>query len=136
MEVLHTICYISKANPSLSEDEIQLLFEQVNQCNQVLGITGFLTYSFGRFFQVLEGNPKHILPLFENKIKEDQRHTEIFEVYNRSTPHQVFLKYNSKFKVVTQKEELQNIEKYLLAHRAAENSEKISRLLKPFLFFD
>jgi len=136
MAAFHTICYVSTSNPSLSKEEIQLLFNQVSEHNHSLGLTGFLTYSFGRFFQVLEGDPKDVLPLYEDHIKKDLRHTEIFEVFNRSVAHQVFLEYSSKFKVVTKKEELQHIETYLSANRSDDNSNKISRLLKPFLFFD
>ena len=136
MAELHTICYMSRSNPSLSEEEIQSLFAQVSAYNHDMELTGLLTYSFGRFFQVLEGDPKEILPLYENHIKKDLRHTDIFEIFNKSTPHQVFLEYSSKFKVITKNEELQNIEKYLKAHRLDSTSEKISRLLKPFLLFD
>jgi hypothetical protein len=136
MAAFHTICYVSKSNPSLSEEEIQLLFNQVSEFNHANGLTGFLTYSFGRFFQVLEGNPKDIFPLYENNIKKDLRHTEIFEVFNRSAHQQIFLEYSSKFKVVTKNEELQRIETYLNAYRSDDSSEKISRLLKPFLLFE
>ncbi len=136
MAELHTICYVSRSNPSLSEEEIQSLFAQVSVYNHDMGLTGLLTYSFGRFFQVLEGDPKEILPLYENHIKKDLRHTDIFEIFNRSTLHQIFLQYSSKFKVVTENKELQHIEKYLNTHRLDSTSEKISRLLKPFLLFE
>lgn len=136
MAAFHTICYVSTSNPSLTKEEIQSLFKQVDEYNHTLGFTGFLTYSFGRFFQVLEGDPKDVLTLYEDHIKKDLRHSEIFEVFNHSVPQQVFLKYNSKFKVVTKIEELQHIETYLSANRSDDNSDKISRLLKPFLFFD
>lgn len=136
MAAFHTICYVSTSNPSLTKEEIQSLFKQVDEYNHTLGFTGFLTYSFGRFFQVLEGDPKDVLTLYEDYIKKDLRHTDIFEIFNRSTLHQIFLEYSSKFKVVTENEELQNIEKYLNAHRLDSTSDKISRLLKPFLLFD
>jgi hypothetical protein len=136
MAAFHTICYVSTSNPSLSKEEIQLLFKQVSETNHALGLTGFLTYSFGRFFQVLEGDPKDIFPLYENHIKKDLRHTEIFEVFNRSVPKRVFLDYSSKFKVVTKNEELQHIETYLNAYQTDDSSDKISRILKPFLLFD
>lgn len=136
MAAFHTICYVSTSNPTLSEEEIQLLFNQVNEFNHAMGLTGFLTYSFGRFFQVLEGDPKDIFPLYENHIKKDLRHTEIFEVFNRSASQQIFLDYSSKFKVVTKKEELQHIETYLNTYRSDDSLDKISRLLKPFLLFD
>lgn len=135
MKSYYTICYTSKANPELSKLEIEELFkfslEQNTECN----VSGILLHSIGNFFQVLEGNEQYLKSLFE-KIKSDSRHSEIFTIYNKSTLHPTFLKYDSKFNIVKSSEDLERIKIYLEENRSYSTNDKLSRLLAPFLMFE
>ena len=113
MKPLHTICYISNAKPELSNREIEEVFEVTSHNNNEFDVSGILLYNMGHFFQVIEGEEEHIIDLYENKIKVDPRHEEIFEVYNKATTKPVFLEYDSKFNIVKTEEDLQKIKDYL-----------------------
>jgi hypothetical protein len=135
MKPYYTICYVSKAHPSLTEEDISLLFTHWAAVNNDSEITGILLHSLGNFFQVLEGTEKHLTQLFE-KIKSDHRHTDVFTVFNRETDRPAFLNYDSKFNVVTTKADLQRIKQYLDANLDDSTHDKLSRLLAPFLILD
>ena len=131
MKSLYTICYVSKAAPELQEQDIEELFNYTSQANNKNGVSGILLHSLGNFFQVLEGNEKHLLQLFE-KIKEDPRHAEMYEVYNKRTHHPVFDNYKSTFDIVKNSDDLKTLIAYLNADKSNSTNHKLKRLLKPF----
>lgn len=131
MKSLYTICYISKAAPELNEQGIEELFNYTSQANNKNGVSGILLHSLGNFFQVLEGNEKHLLQLFE-KIKEDPRHAEMYEVYNKRTHHPVFENYKSTFDIVKNSDDLKTLITYLNVDKSNSTNHKLKRLLKPF----
>ncbi|BAO54104.1 BLUF domain-containing protein [Nonlabens marinus] len=132
MNRIYTICYVSKSDTSLDETSIEKIFEKSWKYNNSCDISGVLLYSFGNFFQVLEGNEESLLELYE-KIKNDERHDEIFEVYHGTTAHPIFLKYKSKFNVLKTLEDLKAIYSYLEMNKSHLGSDKLKRLLQPFL---
>jgi len=134
MKTLHTICYISNAAPQLSDTEIEETLSQASINNNNHNVSGILLYNLGHFFQVLEGEKKHIVDLYENKIKNDERHSDIYEVYNKAVEQPVFLGYDSKFNIIKNENDLQNIKNYLLSVRTT-TSDKLTRLLRPFVIF-
>lgn len=134
MKPLHTICYISNAAPQLSNLDIEGVLAQASKKNNEFNVSGILLHNLGHFFQVLEGEEKHIKDLYDNKIKNDKRHLEIFEVYNKTTTKPVFLNYNATFNVIKTQEDLQNIKDYLSSVRTT-TSDKLTRLLRPFVIF-
>ena len=137
MKPNYTICYISKSDPSLTEADIQKIFQWTNAKNNKYGVKGILLHAFGNFFQVLEGDKKLLLDLYENKIKEDSRHSDIYEVYNKKTTQPVFTEYSSQFNIIKSSNQLDNIKKYLDDHRVSSTtSDKLARLLKPFIMLD
>lgn len=130
----HTICYFSRASSSITDEEIQNIFKHTDIQNNKLGISGILLYSFGNFFQVLEGDKLSVIDLYENKIKEDKRHDSLFEIFNKEINHNIFSSYNSKFQTIKCNKQLEDIKKYLATYSIrSEVSEKLSRLLKSFL---
>lgn len=136
MKHLYTICYVSKESPHLTNDAIKDLFQVTEQANNANGISGLLLHSFGNFFQVLEGEKRDLEQLYENKIKKDTRHNDIYEVFNREMEMPIFSNYLSQFLTITTSIQLDEIRKYLNANRTNSTSEKLSRLLKPFIIFD
>lgn len=129
----YTLCYVSKAAEKLNETAIEDIFLTTLHNNTRKGIHGVLLYGMGDFFQVLEGNKEAIETLYEDEIKEDPRHSEIFEVIRRYTEDPVFSSYSSLFTVVQTTEQLEQIKTYLKQNSVNTTSEKLSRLLNPFL---
>ncbi|WP_231367647.1 BLUF domain-containing protein [Gillisia sp. JM1] len=93
MKQIYTICYVSKANPNLTIEEINTIFELTEENNSLHNVSGILLHSLGNFFQALEGGEKFIVDLYENKILKDSRHSEVFEIYRRNIAIPVFSNY-------------------------------------------
>lgn len=73
---MYTLTYESKAVGNPTAEDMEQLMEKARADNEVNGITGCLLYCNGGFIQIIEGEKKHILALFE-KIKLDKRHTDV-----------------------------------------------------------
>jgi response regulator RpfG family c-di-GMP phosphodiesterase len=131
MKNIYTICYVSKASLDLTNDDIEKLFDFTATTNSKLNVSGMLLHSLGNFFQVLEGEESHLLNLYE-KIKEDLRHRDIYEVYNKKTNQPVFTNYDSKFDIVKTSEDLEMLITYLNQDRSNSTNNKLKRLLQPF----
>ena len=129
----HTICYHSKMANSLGNADIEAIFNKTYAKNKLKGVTGILLCSMGNFFQVLEGDPKYIIPLYEDIIKKDPRHTDIFEIINKQKPEALFTEYSTGFNIVRTNAQLENVKQYLRKEKETTTSEKIQRLLQPFL---
>jgi hypothetical protein len=71
--MLHSLIYISSANPPLSDAALETLLHHAAQNNQQLGITGFLCSNQGVYFQYLEGSSVGMQSLM-TRIKADPRH--------------------------------------------------------------
>lgn len=135
MKSKHTVCYISNASPTLTDKDIDFVLEDAAARNSASHITGILLYNLGHFFQVIEGEESQITELFENKIMVDPRHSDIYVVYNKSTTKPVFFDYSSKFNIVKTEKDLANIKEYLL-HVRTSTSDKLTRLLRPFVLYE
>jgi hypothetical protein len=131
MKQLYTICYVSKASTALSNSQIEDLFEYTAAWNNKHEISGLLLHSMGNFFQVLEGAEKVLLSLFE-RIKEDSRHGELYEIFNKRTSHPVFENYKSTFDIVKTNDDLKILITYLNQDKSNSTNHKLKRLLKPF----
>jgi class 3 adenylate cyclase len=73
---LKRITYVSRQAESLTSRDIGELGRTARANNRRDGITGFLLYTSGIFFQVIEGEDEAIDLLF-GKIKRDSRHEDI-----------------------------------------------------------
>jgi UDP-2,3-diacylglucosamine pyrophosphatase LpxH len=129
----YTLCYVSKAAVGLNNTAIEDIFLTTLQNNTRKGIHGILLYGMGDFFQVLEGDEKMIESLYEEQIKADPRHSDIFEVIRKETKKPIFSAYSSLFTIVKTDEQLEQIKAYLKQNSIHTTSEKLSRLLNPFL---
>lgn len=75
----HAICYISTSTVEFTDNDIEEQMEKWCKNNLKRDIKGVLLYSQGHFFQVLEGEKKVVLALF-NEIRQDTRHNNIIQV--------------------------------------------------------
>ena len=136
MKLLYTICYVSKAAENITNKDVEDVFKVTEKANNDSGISGILLHSFGNFFQVLEGEKKMLEKLYEDQIKKDKRHHNIYEIFHTPTKTPIFANYFSKFQTITTSIQLDEIRSYLNSNLTNSNSEKLSRLLRPFMIFD
>jgi len=129
----YTICYMSKSVPELKEEEIEEIFRRTQSMNNERNIKGILLYEFGNFFQVLEGKKEVIEDLYNNKICEDSRHTDIQTIINYEIEKPIFKEYSSSFNIVKTRAQLDSIRSYLNQKHHHHFSENIKRMLNPFL---
>ena len=135
MKLPYTICYTSVGN-EVTEEEVNRIFEVTARYNETCKIQGLLLYSIetNRFFQVLEGEKKEILKLYNEKILKDSRHTDVIEIFHKPTSKPIFFKYSSKFNLIKTGEDLREIKNYIEENKYSQaNAEKVLRLLEPFL---
>jgi hypothetical protein len=132
MKSYYSICYVSRTNDSLTDDELERLFDYSMQHNNERNISGILLEGSGNFFQVLEGNEEAVTSLY-NKIEKDERHGELFEIFNGRCALPIFGTYDSKFNVVKTLADLNAINEFLTLRKSHPVSGKLQRLLKPFL---
>ena len=136
MKLPYTICYVSKADPELSKEEIEDIFKTSIEHNNECTISGILLYSMERFFQILEGEKKEVIELYEDKIRNDPRHHDIMEIYHKPSGKPIFLRYNSKFEIVSTHQDLDRIKTYIDKNSKYGTSNKdILRILEPFILF-
>ncbi len=95
----HTISYVSTCDKNLKDIDIHNLLNFVKEHNNNNNITGILMYSEGNFFQIIEGEKKTIIDLFE-KIKLDSRHYNIIKIFSRESSNKAFSEYDSSFIIV------------------------------------
>ncbi len=73
---MYFLAYISRANsPHVSKD-IEGILKVAAKNNLALSVTGMLLIRSGIFFQLLEGDKKDVLAIFE-KIAKDKRHKKL-----------------------------------------------------------
>ena len=75
------VIYLSSATRLLSNDELSFLLRNAKIKNRKNNITGLLLYIDGDFLQVIEGEKKDVLHLFE-LIKIDERNRSIITVFS------------------------------------------------------
>ena len=89
MHPLAHCIYSSIATPLFREDGIEDLLAKARAANAEADITGMLLYVDRGFFQVLEGHPLRIEPLFA-KIGADPRHERVTQIIYEPIARRVF----------------------------------------------
>ncbi|MBL7842784.1 MAG: BLUF domain-containing protein [Cyclobacteriaceae bacterium] len=72
--MLSQLVYVSNRKPSCTQEEIDKILASCKRNNPSLNITGVLLYSDTKFIQLVEGDAKVIMQLYD-KIKLDPRHS-------------------------------------------------------------
>lgn len=70
------LVYYSEANHDLSAVDISNILKTARDFNHENQITGCLLYNNNEFLQILEGEKKVVMDLFES-IKKDKRHSNV-----------------------------------------------------------
>ena len=83
------LIYISAASAVLSGQELATLLAAARRHNAARGITGVLVSCGIEFFQVLEGAPQDVLPLYQ-RICADPRHNSVVTVLQERVTERIF----------------------------------------------
>ena len=90
------ISYVSTASRGLPQEEIVKFMEETQIRNNKHGVNGFLIYSEGNFFEVIEGEEIKIKDLFK-VIKEDTRHKNILMIFEKEVDKPFFEDKDANF---------------------------------------
>ncbi len=82
---MRRITYVSRFSDEFDHDEVEQIARFSAEKNEELEITGFLLFSDGVFFQVIEGEDDVISKLF-SRIRDDARHYDVQCLENKSGP--------------------------------------------------
>ena len=130
----YAISYVSTAERSLSETEIRQILNDSEINNNKQNITGLLLYSEGNFFQIIEGDQKHIVQLYET-IEDDSRHFNVIKLFGKEIKKESFDGYKSDFiseDARYSSARLQNYEHYLeVLDKPTKNA--VANILKAFI---
>ncbi|KQC33015.1 hypothetical protein AAU57_06540 [Nonlabens sp. YIK11] len=129
---MYSIAYISRANETLTDYEIHEMLLSSERRNNLFGIKGILLFKDGNFLQVLEGDQNQIQELYD-KICEDSRHSNIYEIFNTELRSPIFNEYNSKFNLITSSFELASLKMFLKRQKRYGAFNTSAEELEPFL---
>ena len=88
-DVIFELSYRSSKKKSTSLEDVEDILEVSRRNNKDLNITGCLVNYRDYFFQILEGNKKDVLELYET-IKNDERHYEVSTLYKGAKIKRLF----------------------------------------------
>ncbi len=89
MSNLSAIVYRSRAVFALSDVDLFYLLAHARQRNREDGLSGVILYDRGYFFQWIEGS-NQVLGNTWNRIRSDQRHTDIRVLADQQIPVRLF----------------------------------------------
>ncbi len=91
------LIYLSTATKNkMSDSDLNNLLLKSQKANRSIDITGILLHKNGEFIQVLEGEKKSVLDLFEI-IKKDKRHKNIIAFDQKKIDKRYFTGYFMAF---------------------------------------
>ncbi|MEM1258483.1 MAG: BLUF domain-containing protein [Bacteroidota bacterium] len=93
---MHSLVYRSVADESFTIPQIYGMLSKAKDYNAEHGITGCLLFHNHQFLQLLEGEEREVLNLFQ-KISLDERHRDIQMIESDFTPNRVFDDWSMAF---------------------------------------
>jgi Sensors of blue-light using FAD len=94
---MYRLIYLSTASEDkISDSDLTNLLLKSQKSNRTIDITGILLHKNGEFIQVLEGEKKSVLDLFE-KIKKDKRHKNLIAFDQKEIDKRYFTGYFMAF---------------------------------------
>ena len=131
--MLYTISYVSTSK-KLSDFQINELLCISKLKNDDLNITGILMHSDQNFFQIIEGEKKIILNLYQ-KIEKDVRHFNLIKIFDRPIQIPSFKNFQSSYITVRGKKDHVELQQFLKQEKAnnRKSFQNISYLTNKFL---
>ena len=135
--MLKSICYKSQVKSTLSILEFESLFNATQTNNDKSNITGVLVKSKDIFFQIIEGEVTTIDSLFD-KIKKDNRHSNIIELLNKPISQLSFNAFDTGYTLIDDIDELYVLQIYItdLQNNHFENSTLFLKIIEDLLTTD
>ena len=93
---MYSLIYRSVAIDSFDKPLIYKMLSDAREYNLAHGITGCLLYHKGQFIQLLEGEEKEVISLF-NRIKLDERHASVELLEEEEIGERIFSKWSMAF---------------------------------------
>jgi len=90
------LVYLSEATQDFSQRDVEDLASHSLTKNKSLNITGYLSYSKGRFVQYLEGESGVVTEL-ANVIQKDSRHNYLHGVESNDFEERLFSTWNMRY---------------------------------------
>ncbi|MFB9053846.1 BLUF domain-containing protein [Formosa undariae] len=125
---MYQLNYYSKSSPELELSQLENILETSNLTNTNKDVSGCLIYHNHSFVQILEGNKKDVLEIFE-KIKTDKRHHSINLLWENYVDKRHFNKWSMAFHRPQDQFSTQFVDNLLLL---SSFSEKTSGSLRSF----
>jgi hypothetical protein len=102
-EPLLHVAYVSAATVDFDDKALAELLERARRTNAALDVTGILLLVGSSFFQILEGPPDRVEPLFE-KIGRDKRHRRVVMLIKEPIEQRDFRDWSMGLARITSKE--------------------------------
>jgi hypothetical protein len=137
--MLSQLVYVSNRKPNCTAAEIDKILASCKKNNPPLDITGILLYSETKFIQLVEGEAKVIMGLYD-KIKADDRHSNTMMIAYSPIKEKSFPSWHMGSKKLTSSDvefntEISAEDKVIfdnLMTGKEENGQKVLGLLKKF----
>lgn len=108
----YAICYVSTANTGLEKPDVQNLLDYTSNFNNAHDVRGVLLYSEGNFFEILEGDKKFVLELFD-QIQKDTRHQNIIQVLGKELKQGAFDGFKAEIVTESNKYDYELVKEYM-----------------------
>lgn len=87
------LVYISASQIDDRQGELEQILAVSRKNNAEIGVTGVLLHAQSTFFQVLEGDPGKLEPLYQ-RISKDPRHGDVTELMRKQVHERRFADWN------------------------------------------
>ena len=101
--MLYELIYRSTAKSNLTEEDFKQILKTARGFNKSNNITGCLLYHEGQFLQLLEGEFRVLLDLYD-RIKRDPRHRDFLLLHMKESQHRVYKEWTMAFKTLNNNE--------------------------------
>lgn len=130
----YAICYVSTATKKFAKEEIDDLLKVSKEKNNEKDIRGFLLYSEGNFFQIMEGQKNTVLDLY-TKIQKDPRHETIIQILGKEIPQGAFDGFETDVVTDNNKYDPEIMEDYLFHIKGLDDQTQavVERMLEVFI---
>ena len=92
------LIYVSSATKRMNDTELLALQREASEYNKKTSVTGMLLYQEGTFMQMLEGEKKTVLHLYD-KIQTDVRHKVIITMLQGDIEERNFQNWSMGFSI-------------------------------------
>ncbi len=130
----YAICYVSTATEDLGKMAMEKLLNDTSFYNNKHDIRGVLLYSEGKFFEVLEGDKKIVMDLYDH-IQKDSRHHNIIQVLGKDLKQGAFDGFKAEIVTDSNKFDYQIVKEYMeqVEGLDSQTQQTVKKILEVFI---